>query len=115
MKSEEIFLVFEDRIHIVHLRIFFQRRFRNLRNHKHHICMNIEYLLHKLFCVLQFSKMLTFFHFFKMEEMVGFEPTVPFRTTVFKTVALNHSATFPSTSNGNRTRIAGVKIQNPNL
>ncbi len=28
-------------------------------------------------------------------EGVGFEPTVPFGTTVFKTVAFNHSATPP--------------------
>ncbi len=31
----------------------------------------------------------------EMAEEVGFEPTVPFGTTVFKTAALNHSATPP--------------------
>lgn len=30
-----------------------------------------------------------------MEEAVGFEPTDPFGPTVFKTVALDHSATPP--------------------
>jgi hypothetical protein len=30
-----------------------------------------------------------------MAEEVGFEPTVPFGTTVFKTAAFNHSATPP--------------------
>lgn len=30
-----------------------------------------------------------------MEERVGFEPTVLFSTSVFKTDALNRSATFP--------------------
>src|SRR5438105_4952235 len=30
-----------------------------------------------------------------LEERVGFEPTVPFGTTVFKTVAIDHSATSP--------------------
>ncbi len=32
-------------------------------------------------------------------EQEGFEPPVPFGTTVFKTVALNHSATAPSPDN----------------
>ena len=31
-----------------------------------------------------------------MAEGVGFEPTVPFGTTVFKTAALNHSAIPPN-------------------
>ena len=30
-----------------------------------------------------------------MAEEVGFEPTVPLRTTVFKTAAIGHSATPP--------------------
>ena len=32
-----------------------------------------------------------------LAEAVGFEPTVPFGTTVFKTAAFNHSATPPRT------------------
>ena len=35
------------------------------------------------------------FDFFFRAEGVRFELTVPFGTTVFKTVALNHSATLP--------------------
>ena len=31
----------------------------------------------------------------EITEQEGFEPPVPFGTTVFKTVALNHSATAP--------------------
>ena len=31
-----------------------------------------------------------------MAEEVGFEPTVPLSTTVFKTAAFNHSATPPN-------------------
>jgi hypothetical protein len=34
-----------------------------------------------------------------LPEQEGFEPPVPFGTTVFKTVALNHSATAPSPGN----------------
>jgi hypothetical protein len=30
-----------------------------------------------------------------LAEVVGFEPTVPFSTTVFKTAPLNHSGTLP--------------------
>ena len=34
-------------------------------------------------------------HVFSMEEGEGFEPPVVLPTAVFKTTALNHSATFP--------------------
>jgi hypothetical protein len=34
-----------------------------------------------------------------MAEGVGFEPTVPFGTPVFKTSAIDHSATLPSPHN----------------
>ena len=34
---------------------------------------------------------------YKMAEEVGFEPTVPCGTTVFKTAAFDHSATPPAT------------------
>ena len=38
---------------------------------------------------------LKFWHLIVLAEVVGFELTVPFGTTVFKTAALNHSATLP--------------------
>ena len=34
----------------------------------------------------------------KLEERGGFEPPVPFRTTVFKTAAIDHSAISPNNS-----------------
>ncbi len=34
-------------------------------------------------------------HFFKVAEREGFEPPVPFSTTVFKTAAFDHSAISP--------------------
>ena len=34
-------------------------------------------------------------HFKSLAENVGFEPTVPFGTTVFKTAAIDHSANSP--------------------
>ena len=42
----------------------------------------------------------------KLEEAVGFEPTVPCGTTVFKTVGFNHSPTLPIKTSNN------VKEQN---
>ena len=39
-----------------------------------------------------------------LAEAVGFEPTVPFGTTVFKTAAFNHSATPPHTAYKDNTR-----------
>ena len=33
--------------------------------------------------------------FYNLADRVGFEPTVAFTTSVFKTDALNHSATYP--------------------
>ena len=35
-------------------------------------------------------------HLFVLAENVGFEPTVPCGTTVFKTAAIDHSANSPS-------------------
>lgn len=40
----------------------------------------------------------------KNTEEVGFEPTVPFKTAVFKTAALGHSATLPYLDAGNYTK-----------
>ena len=49
----------------------------------------------------------------RMAEGVGFEPTVPFGTAVFKTAAFNHSATPPwivrgGLRRGNLSRFAGL-------
>ena len=44
------------------------------------------YILSSLFCILS-SK--------KLAEGEGFEPPVPCGTAIFKTAALNHSATLP--------------------
>ncbi len=46
--------------------------------------------------------------FLLLEEKVGFEPTVPLGTTVFKTVALNHSATSPCLTFGDPLQPAHV-------
>jgi hypothetical protein len=39
-----------------------------------------------------------------MAEDVGFEPTEPFGSSVFKTAALNHSANLPYFGSGSRIR-----------
>ena len=49
-------------------------------------------------CNQQFWRLLLYqlsYTYKKMEEGVGFEPTVRFRTPVFKTGAINHSASLP--------------------
>ncbi len=50
--------------------------------------------------------------FLLLEEKVGFEPTVPLGTTVFKTVALNRSATSPWLTFGDPLQPAHVGTEN---
>jgi hypothetical protein len=49
----------------------------------------------------------------KMAEDVGFEPTEPFGPSVFKTVALNHSANLPYFGSGSRIRTDDLKSYEP--
>lgn len=45
-----------------------------------------------------------------MADEVGFEPTEPFGSLVFKTSALNHSATHPTLEQISHVRLTGKQI-----
>jgi hypothetical protein len=50
-----------------------------------------------------------------MAERVGFEPTEPCGSTVFKTAALDHSATSPKDSAKIKNGESGIRTQEPVL
>ena len=72
--------------------------FESFQTFSHAIFQKLARLMRKLAQMIDFSTCSTTLLASGQPEQEGFEPPVPFGTTVFKTVALNHSATAPKFS-----------------